>query len=445
MAHTSIAREPSAAITGTAIAVGVGAFFVAVLGSAFAAFLGASCDIPASLPYVLLLVGAAPLLALLGRNRLGARALLLPSLTLLGVFPLFQLAMLYQLGQPLVSSHFRCGTGEIGLFMLAPFVLAGSLFVSLLVAAFVTRQRSAVLDRAVRLGAGLTVAVGLVLGVASACHARGRVSPERYVASLPVAARLPPVPELLAKMDDGPDTSAVVAGVTVARSLLRKDGSYSSCRGTVNGAALERFGACEGLEVRRDPRGDILVFLSVPEGKTEPSPWPLFAYRISEARAIDIGVSEVAPVVSAPRGWIVLELLASGIAAALLVLSAWRVRSLSRRERGLAEARHEGGGWLAFDATPGAGDGAHEGASRVHVPSAEPLPVGPVVVRLGALGPGGYRGIAAPDVQSVREGTTDDLARKTRDVATAWSALAWLAVALGLAPLLAAVFAGIAL
>lgn len=417
-----VAKNPP---LGPAIAVGVGAFFAAVLLAVPAAMVSAFVETSATGPYVAGVVGAAALLPLMARKALGPRALLLACLTLLGVVPILTLADIYALGQPLVSSHWRCGTGDVGLFMLAPFVLAGSIGTSFLFAVVVTRRARPMLDRAVHMAATLAIVALLPLSVAAAWHGRGRPDPDGYVASLPVVATLPP-------MGSAASSKESIGGVEIERTQIRGGMDLPRCQMKIDGTPAERIEDCDAIEVRRDPRGDILVFL--PDRAPQKSAvWPLMAYRLSRARVIDVGVTDVAPLVSAPRGWIATGLAASafGLLALLGALRAQRSRALAAR---LTDARHEGGGWLALDL-------AH---ARVHVPSAQTMSVGPVAVELRGGGAAAYRTTGAPIIGRVHPGSVADLVRNASDVATGRASLALLALACGLAPLLACVVGGVA-
>src|SRR5581483_12034850 len=74
----------------------------------------------------LIVLAAKPLLDRLARKLSVRRGEVVNGIAILGIVPLSMLGVSYAFSDPIIASHFRCGTGEAMLFFIAPFVLLGT-------------------------------------------------------------------------------------------------------------------------------------------------------------------------------------------------------------------------------------------------------------------------------------------------------------------------------
>jgi hypothetical protein len=168
----------------------VGAAWV---GACFAAGLArgwSSQRVPVTVLTAVLLLLAAPALIALGRrlhiDRPASRLLLGYAFS----SPLLVLGAIYAAGQPLVVSHWRCGTGEASLFLLVPF---GLFFFGALGPTLAGVFLSLGGERPVRWLAAATGVASLVLLGQGLLKARSAVDVDLLVQQLPVLGVLPPV------------------------------------------------------------------------------------------------------------------------------------------------------------------------------------------------------------------------------------------------------------
>jgi hypothetical protein len=297
------------------------------------------------------------------------------------------------------SVHFRCGIALIGLIVIFPFLLLVLGATGTLVGHGLVRM-----PRLAHLATYGVVAGGAALFVAGAARPRALPDASEYVASLPIVARVP--------FNGGsPAELAESLGVKV-------------CDSECTYWMREFSGHCHAHElitVRRDARHDLTV-LEINGSHYAFSPDP-FSERV-------IGVRDVADGLRT-SGW--------ALAVALVGLGAafWsmRVARGARRElrrvasawSGVCERR-----WVSV-----------ETGALYPMPRARPIPDGPVLVEVRHTDDRGvaYRSPAPPLVR-VWPGTRQDVQTSIARRATAFDAIACLAVALSCAPLFAAALRG---
>ncbi|MCC6554569.1 MAG: hypothetical protein IT372_16440 [Polyangiaceae bacterium] len=409
-----------------------------ILGGTLGALLGAPV---ATLTAGLLLAGT-PLLARVGAWAGVARPWAAAGLAEAPVAALLFGGAGYALGQPIVASHWRCGTGEMGLIMIAPFAfgLLGALggLVAVAIAGRGAPRAGAAL-RAVALG---SIGIAAALLAWSAARAVRLPGPDAYVASLPVMATLPPVsgaPRETVPRDDGSGLSEDVfvdrvpglefevtrrcaneyCSYVLARAGAPEERTPDGKRIHVEGGSVPRTGT---VTLRRDEAHRFWVVTgSSPDAYREDG---------EKLTLTDIHARDVGDALSPPPGWI------AGAAGAALVAVVLEIRrrraraALERVEAALAGALGEGG-WITFEGEVPAVRAA---------PELELAP-GPVLV----LAPGGgkapsgaYRGEAPLGVGAVVAGERAGWIERGRAAIAALDALAISAAAFGAAPLLAA-------
>jgi hypothetical protein len=286
------------------------------------------------------------------------------------------------LSQPLVSSHTRCGTGDIALLFLGalaiPVVFALATLAQL---CFPFRVRG--VHVATSWLAVLAAMVALVL-----CLWRvRRVAPDEYVGSLEEYPS-DSAPWFRIRYDGRPTPEAPSGGCMLS---LRQD-AYDQSPADLR--ALQDFGAahddslpgpstrkladrCDGIVVHLD-RGNSVAVVEVP-GDTFPG--NTFALRRDGGiDPTDVRIDQVSSSLRPPTGWIaslgVGALLALGLALAAVV-----ERRRAEAWRSAIPGTHRGEGWVVFD----------DHAPPIHFAAAAALPVGPVSVRMGAQPESGYR------------------------------------------------------
>ena len=299
-----------------------------------------------------------PLLARVGRWVGSPRAQAVAAVGASAIAPLLWMGAAYAASDPLVASHWRCGTGDVGFVILFPAALGifGALG-TLLAVATVGRERR-LLDGALHL-LGLLAAAALgALVTASLVAASRRPDVDTWVGSLPVVLEAPVVGAVPASGYDvaanhGNEALHVTVfedAVTPDASLVRRcaGNGYCECvvaplgapRPTARPGSGAGLGVAEGQRVlvRADAARDLWI---LEQGASR------MAFRGADGAPVDIGVRDVAGAASPPRGW---------IAGGAFGLLAFGVLWLSRRragrrlvELGAAASGATARGWIALD------------------------------------------------------------------------------------------------
>ena len=334
---------------------------------------------------------------------------------------------------PIVSSGFRCGTGDVALLFLGvPFVfVAASTVFPLLRKILQSLPRAAGLLG--RWGLGLLWLAGVAMVIAGARHRVAHAAPESFLESLPIVAEVPSPGSLPCKITKGPAGHDQCLPVSVEAGPLQV---------SVQCGATDRYDCL--VEVKPD-YGDPLTGSDAYFARDEPihirRDEHLKLYFV-ESRGVSrravsddgklvfyVSPGDVADELGAPTSW--LELAAGGLALALVAaaLGFWR----ERRAQAFDDARSGqllSTGWieLAAGAPP-----AFVGATSA---------VGPVAVLRVPL-PAGYRSAETGKGVRFEMGAPSELASSWRRGATS-ARLAGVAILLlTLAPLVAALRLGI--
>ncbi|MGZ3448350.1 MAG: hypothetical protein ACXVEF_02060 [Polyangiales bacterium] len=377
----------------------VGALFASVTG------------VPVSAAFALAVVFGCVVFSRTARAKAGPRAPLALALGAVSLAPFVFLGAMDALTRPLVSSHFRCGTGEAMAMMFAPFVLFAWAAVAVMLGFFVAggRERRA-LDFATRFLAGLAVFAGLALVSLSSLRAMHRVEPDRWLAS------------------QGPGIDLGTLGwegdsakLDANRTLFRKCSDEGYC----NVGFRQDTVLTEGVSVGRKGERASMVRahgLTIFSG----GDWSHGALDESGHRT-DVQVSTVAGDLSAPRGWIVCGWIAVLAAGGFMLFARGRKVDVTGLHDGVVDAT---GAILLDDGTTW--------PQPLHADWSEGTRlIGRRHERIAT-----FRDDTTP---SFALGTLDGLRADGRIRTTVWAALALATILLGLAPLFAAMRLGIAL
>jgi hypothetical protein len=446
-------QEPSR--TGRVLLVGavMGALAAATLIAGLVVRDTAGVHVPALAIMAALLLGLKLLVDRLARWAAPSQGVVITSLGAAGLAPLFFLGGLWAMSDPIVRSSWWCGTDEMTAIMLAPiaFFLAGTLG-TLCAAGVLGAGRGEALRPLIR-GAALIMALAAAaLVVLSAVRAVRKPDIDRYVASLPVIATLPPVggeglaPRPPSQAPDAPEVPVradIVGDVTVYRACWTDTcdvalGDAAAARKSLPIQDLRTFGnPSTAILVRRDEAHHFVVLEG--SGRMAFCPREHFAEEFAGSgrapprwRPIDVGVRDVAGSASPPLGWILggaAGLLAAG---ALLAISARR----SKRIQAVIDAAPGvlgDNGWIHFE----------DGRPSARVDPAAGIPEGPVLLIQDTGSPGAYRESGLLGAAQVVAGTRAEWQERAEASAADLSSWALCAASLGAAPLAAAMSAGL--
>ncbi len=329
-------------------------------------------------------------------------------------------AAAYDLSNPMVHAHWRCGTGDVGLIFLALLSLPVVFSSSILVALAVDRFR---LTRGTRLFAAVAVGAAAIVLVFSLRRSH-KLERDAYLASLPAVAEF-------AKDDDRFDGPSFF----VEERLALQPGKESEGTARVGPCMIfarasgqdpaEVAPVCEGTRVLRDQAHDLWIFRA-------PQKAPSSSYavdgRSGRVSPVDIDVKRVASSLRPPAAWT--ASLAVGTALALaLVGVALGIRRRADAWRTARPGLHGGGGWVTFE----------DGTPPAHFATAATFPGGPVLVLESSRTVSHYREHGRPaEGARLAAGSFEDLAQAAAARATDLYAVASLVALLTLAPMLAA-------
>lgn len=378
--------------------------------SFIAAMLASAAGLPISGVFAFAVVAGARLFS-------GAAAAKAPRAPLALAFGALSLAPFVLCGaadtfsRPLVSSHFRCGTGEAMAMMLAPFGLFAWGAVAVLVGFAVqgTRERRR-LDLATRFFAGLVVACGFVLLSLATVRSVGRVERDRWFDT--VSAKSPSVD--LTTLEWKKETEEVDRSEIFGRSIFRTctTGDYCSVSFDSNAKAVESMGIGtprDHATVTRMASVYVFSIRGYPDGALDES-----------GHRVDVWVPMVRRDLSVPHAWLAFGWLAVAGALGFLLLSRSRKLALDGLRDGVIDAN---GSILLNDGTvwPQPRDAEWEEGQRVIAKSPRDI--------------ASFRSDATP---TFTEGTLEGLRAGERTRATIAASFALATIALGVAPVAAA-------
>lgn len=329
---TPFAVEVRRAPGGAVVAVAVAAGLVAPLALVAAALARAAAPwLPITGGSALLTLALAAIVAFAAPRlhaRLGPRAHIALGLAGLALVPVHLLGAVVAVSEPIVWARWRCGTGDLALAMMAPFVVGGFAFAGVLVAAALVGERERPrLDRAIHGLAWLATLAALVAVGFGAARAR-RPEPDRWVETRPVIAELapstwtgrreaprPPEPALGTEAATTPERpratleDAPLLGRTLHRTCVEKSCTVGwSERPEEHGDA--HVSIDEALIVRRDPERGIVLVASASSPKD--------VRALDEKGARGLGARDLASSLGPPRGWLACAALGVAVALALL-------------------------------------------------------------------------------------------------------------------------------
>jgi hypothetical protein len=419
------------------------AYGLAVGGLTTAAFLGAgaargagSVAVPIASIAAALLFATTPLLRRLARWAGSPRPARCAAGSLLGAAPLLFLGAKVALGNdPVVTSHWRCGTGDIGLIILSPiaFLLIGTLAGLLAFAVTARGDDAGSPARAGVLGRG-ALSLGAILVAAAVARAVGHPGTDHarlYLDALPQIAVIPPIDPATAK-----EVAFATRESTPGPRLMDETrfGDITAQRTCSEGSCSFRLRRGEGpfppdrMTETMPVNGGVVVTRDEKHGF-----WILggnSAFRDRDLQSTDINIQDIAGELSAPTGWILGA--AGGVVVAMVL---WQKRRrLAGRARRIAAAR-EGtlgeNGWITLhDDTP---------AWRASPDLA--LAAGPVLLLGSGAKAGGaagaYRSEGASGGEEIVAGARETIVAGLRSQMKDLDALGFAAVLITAAPLVA--------
>jgi hypothetical protein len=352
------------------------------------------------------------------RTKLGGRAAGIMGLATLGWLPEIFL-ILALLREPIVSTHWRCGTGLACAMMIALFATMPLLALSSCVA-----QGAAypVLDPWLR-AASLAVLVIVALATTVGLARMRRPDPDSYVASLPILRVLGPGDSFATgggttvtyRKTNNPGPTCPESGVS-AREQRVFDDLRNPAPCVIEGIEGATFGfACVPLTVRHDAKEDVWIVKDDATSKTA------FAIKGTELRSRDIQIADVARSIAPPTAWTLGGLMGCLLGGVLLVSG---VRLERRRASFNAiEGILREDGWVTIAGRP---------PVKVLATSAP----GPVVLRLRGESPASYREAGGGTLETWRPGTLEQARAELQGLAASRYALALTSALLCAAPLL---------
>ena len=346
--------------------------------------------------------------------------------------PLVMVSAAFVLSQPVVVSHWRCGTWLVALFCMAPIafgplVVAGAGAGAVGLALLRRFDGCVVLFRGVTL---LALAFGAVL-VAGGLARSWAPTADEWIDTLPIAGELSPV----APFDCDVSSTAVTCAprketfVVAGHTLRRRCHATGRCElriATEGDGATDDHGwaSSDGAATGTVRIGDDAGLLLV--GREA-------AFDLRDGgRLIDVDATRVASAVSPPRAWTWIGL--AGLYLGLLAIAAALRRMRERRFLAVARSGRVASGVIAFD------DAEHP--RRAHVLRA--TPDGPVLaLPTGLTPPPSYRDPGHGPPWRTFPGTRAEALDRNRTAeVTSWL-VALASAALATAPLLAALRAGL--
>jgi hypothetical protein len=353
------------------------------------------------------------------RTKLGGRAAGIMGLATLGWLPEIFLVLAF-LREPIVTTHWKCGTGLACAMMIALFATIPLLVLSSCVARGAAYPALDRWLRAAALFAVVIVALATTVGLAR-MH---RPDPDSYVASLPIVRVLGPGDSFVTgdgtkvtyRRKNNPGLACPESGVPGHDRQVFDQRNPPRCvvegiEGAVFGGAFD----CEPLTLRHDAKEDVWI------AKDDSTRETAFAIKGSELRSRDIQIADVARSIAPPTAWTLGGLIGCVLGGVLFVSG---VRLERRR--------------ASFDAIEGIlrEDGWVTLAGRPPLKLCAAGAPGPVVLWLRGESPASYREAGGGTVETWRPGTLELARAELQGLAASRYALALTSALLCAAPLL---------
>jgi hypothetical protein len=268
------------------------------------------------------------------RARLGPRGPLLVAFALIGFVPIDWAFAATALAQPIVEVHWRCGTGDVMLLMILPFLVAGWSVVSVLAGTIAAgRSVGPRMERALRRLALAVTAAGVVVVGYGGVRAR-LPEPDRWIETRPIVAKIAPndwTGRYETRGSKGQRAGAI-EHVELSGAVLYRHCDESDCGiGWKEhfGRPLRGFARAATIVVKRDVTSGVFLFADAGElGRV---------WAIDEGGPRGVTPRDVGSTLGPPRAWLLAAALGVVIAAALLAggakLGRGRDLSLARLAR----------------------------------------------------------------------------------------------------------------
>jgi hypothetical protein len=329
------------------------------------------------------------------------------------------------------ESGFRCGTGLMGLIMLAVPIGGFALLVLGIAAGALLAHRAT--DGALRSAAVVATALA-VIAFAFAAPRMKRPDPDTYLDSLQLAGEIRADSEtsLLGRRFDYRRvvvTDPVAPAPAPGEAPVEPPPPRIECRLTGLAATQTYYPdtrPCPTLRVRVDQGHDLAVI----DGPELYSLAYTSAFRPSTGEQLAIAPITVADHIGPPIGWTISAALGA-LAGAAFLLAARRVRRRTSAWAGV-DGEHVGNGAVVL-----------ANGDRILVDAAAPLPVGAVVLGGAQQQLPTYRLMGVRTFASARPGTLAAFRSARTDLAASLDAIAIAAAALGATPLVVARIAGV--
>lgn len=326
----------------------------------------------------------------MARRTVGTRASYAVALALAaqGLLPLMSAGV--KLADPLIASHWRCGTGDVALVLIGPMVAAGAGVMAALVSRFAL-PRVGVRGAAVLRGLStLTLAGALVTVLIGAVTVARRPQAQAYLDALPEAGVLPAIvtmPMAAPRIDD-------VGGTLVWRECS-EHGCSVSLRAPIHTSESLSWGqinvAPAALHAQVDRRANLVILREEGENGRR------VAFDLRTKNPVDVTWSSLADVVAPPINWFACGALGLLLALAVFARSGSQLRSLEAW-RSARPATLSDEGTVRFD----------EDLPAAKVQGISAVTAGPVLVR-GDTSAAHLREMSTVPADSLRAGTLAEL------------------------------------
>lgn len=298
-----------------------------------------------------------------------------------------------KLGDPLITSHWRCGTGDVAFVIIGPMVASGAGLFAVILSRFVVPRIGVRSARALRVLATLKLMGAVAIVAIGAWRLSALPQANAYLDRMPVIGTLPalsPAPHIAEQID-------TVGPLLFWRGCENERGCHVGMRSRIQNSESMHFGelsvGTEAMRVRYDARAHIAVLETVTQ-----SAWPRrIAFNTETRGAIDVTYHTLQGRVAPPSLWF-----ATAVVGLLLALAAFARGASSTREllqwRSARPATLSPEGTLTFS----------EDRPAARVQGDARVPVGPVLV-LEESSAAHPREMSTVPASALRAGTLSDI------------------------------------
>ncbi|MBK8255886.1 MAG: hypothetical protein IPK82_24865 [Polyangiaceae bacterium] len=414
-----------------------------------------SARFPSLAVFALLLLLGKVALDKVARWAAPSQGTVITSLAAAALAPLFVIGAFWALAEPLVSSSFRCGTGDVMLLMAAPFPIFLWACLAVLVAgAILSSGRGERLRPAIRGAAGVAAVFSGVMVTLASIRAAQKPDVNVYISTLPVTAVIAKLPnaEQLPKAPEGagnaedilplPATRVIVDDLAIFRSCFRErcvvgvgPAAAVQDESLPTGEFLSLGSPDRDVVVKYDKAHHFVVLESggrVALGDPSQFPFHTISWRPHTLwPAVDVHVRNVSNAVSAPIGGIGMAALSLAVSLGLLLYNHLQKKALRVLLKG-AWGTLGDNGWVTF------GDGR-----KARVDPKLALKPGEVLILKPSVGLGAYRDSHVLGLGEVAAGSPDEHRERVDAKCTRVAAWALAVATIGIAPLISCAVAGL--